>query len=348
MAWAALAAMAGVVFPVGIYLGLKRRAAGPPRRPDRARRGGCGPGGFLLDVGQLLRRVSGRHPDVCGRRLRQRNREVSDRPSLYTAQQNNESMTYTPGAPLLTYALAWVCGARDSIPVYRLLPGHLQLRAQAVVAFLCYVRLIAVVADDAIRPRSWPLGGDRAAPLLLGRDQFHHQSVRAQPAQRFAGPIHRRRRLTGCSSSTRRRGAALPLVLMASIPALGFLVKQSLAIWAPLYCCLPRVLRFAAVGVRSLAFAVSARSASLAGVVAGCYFLWGEPFWYWAFVVMGSYHVPLLRSVQHGLVVWAYYGAGFLAGLGALAWCALRRRCSGRGWSGCCSSESRPTRAGST
>ena len=110
---------------------------------------------------------------------------------------------------------------------------------------------------------------------------------------------------------------------MALIPTLGFMVKQSLAIWAPLYCVY--LLFFDSPRSCLAWWPLASPFASLGAVVSGCYWLWGEPFRYWAFVVMGSYHVPLLRSVQHGLVVWAYYGAGFLAALVLLRGAALRR-----------------------
>ena len=55
---------------------------------------------------------------------------------IYTAQQNNESLTYTPGASLCTYALAWAVGAPDSIPVYRLIQVVYGLGA--AVAGFCY------------------------------------------------------------------------------------------------------------------------------------------------------------------------------------------------------------------
>ena len=50
----------------------------------------------------------------------------------------------------------------------------------------------------------------------------------------------------------------LPLVLMALIPALGFLAKQSLAIWAPLYCVYLLFFDSPRSVVRSMAFAVAA------------------------------------------------------------------------------------------
>jgi hypothetical protein len=222
----------------------------------------------------------------------------------------------------LTFALARAFGAPDSIPVYRLIQVLYCLGA-AVVAVGCYSRLMQLAGTPRFA-EDRDLWGAIALPLFFlaatnsMTNSFVYNLHNDSLAQLVAAAAYW---LLLDYALTRRRGT---LALMALIPALGFLVKQSLAIWAPLYCVYllffdsPRSL------LRSLAFAVAA-FASLAAVVAGCYLLWGEPFWYWAVVVMGSYHVLLLRSIQHGLVVWVYYVAGFLAALVLLRGAAARR-----------------------
>ncbi len=241
---------------------------------------------------------------------------------LYTEQQNNESMTYTPGAPLLTYALARACGAPDSIPVYRLIQVLYSLGA-AIAGVGCYSRVMqlggtARFAEDRV------LWGAIALPLLFLAatnsitNPFVHNLHNDALAQFVAAAAYW---LLLDYAVSRRR---LTLALMALMPALGFLVKQSLAIWAPLYCVYLLLFDSPRSRFRLQAFA-SGTFATLAAVVAGCYFVWGEPFWYWAVVVMGSYRVPVVRSIQHGLVVWAYYGAGLLAPLVLVRGSAARR-----------------------
>ena len=107
------------------------------------------------------------------------------------------------------------------------------------------------------------------------------------------------------------------LALMALIPAAGFLVKQSLAIWAVLYCVYllffdrPRSLS------RLVIFTLGVLSV-IGVTVAGCYWLWGDHFFYWVFTVAGKHERSVLRSFQHMLDVWGYFAVGLLGGLALL------------------------------
>ncbi len=320
---AGLTALAAVVLPVGAYLLFQRRAASPRRAGliVLAAAGVALVAFYLTWVSYYVEYPADILMWAEGDFVNEIVKFRVGHP-LYTAQQNNESMTYTPGAPLFTYALARACGAPDSIPVYRLIQVLYGLGA-AVFAVGSYARLVQLAgvrrfAEDR------GLWGAIALPLFFLTatntitNPFVHNLHNDSLAQLVAAAAYW---LLLCYAVT---GNRLTLTLMALIPALGFLVKQSLAIWAPLYCVyllffdLPRSL------LRSLTFA-AATFAVLAAVVAGCCFFWGEPFWYWAVVVMGSYRVPLVRSVQHGLVVWVYYGAGLLAALVLLRGAAARR-----------------------
>jgi len=320
---AGLAAMALVILPAAMYLGLRRRAAVPGRAGliVLAGAGAALVAFYLTWVSYYVEYPADILMFAEGDFVNDIVKFRTGHP-LYTAQQNNESMTYTPGAPLFTYALAWACGAPDSIPVYRRIQVIYGLGA-AVVAVCCYLRLMQLSGTRRFA-EDRGLWGAIALPLffLVATNSitnvFVHNLHNDALAQFIAVVAYW---LLLEYAVTRRR---LPLALMALIPAVGFLVKQSLAIWAPFYCVYLLFFDSPRSVLRSIAFAVSA-FASLAAVVAGCYFLWGGPFWYWAFVVMGSYPVPLLRSVQHGLVVWVYYGAGLLAALVLLRGAAARR-----------------------
>ena len=320
---AAAAAAAGVIIPVAIYLGLSACAAVPGRAAPifLAGAGTVLAAFYLTWVSYYVEYPADILMFAEGEFVNDIVKFRTGHP-IYTAQQNNESLTYTPGAPLCTYALACAVGAPDSIPVYRLIQLVYDLGA-AVAGVFCYVRLMQL-SGTARFDRDPGLWGAIALPLffLVATNSisnlFVHNLHNDALAQFMAVAAYW---LLLEYAVTKRR---LPLVLMALIPTLGFMVKQSLAIWAPLYCVYllffdsPRSLpRLVAFGISSFA--------SLAAVVFGCYFLWGEPFRYWAFVVMGSYHVPLIRSIQHGLAVWVYYGAGFLAALVLLRGAALRR-----------------------
>jgi hypothetical protein len=104
------------------------------------------------------------------------------------------------------------------------------------------------------------------------------------------------------------------LTAMAVVPAVGFLVKQSLTIWAGLYCAQlafferPRSIK------RLITFALIAFG-GISVVVAGCYALWGDHFIYWTVTVLGKHGISPLRSFQHILDVWAYFAIGLLGGV---------------------------------
>ncbi len=320
---AAAAAAAGVIIPVAIYLGMRRRAAVPGRAAliFLAGAGTALAAFYLTWVSYYVEYPADFLMFAEGEFVNDIVKFRTGHP-IYTAQQNNESLTYTPGAPVCTYALACAVGAPDSIPVYRLIQLVYDLGA-AVAGVFCYVRLMQL-SGTARFDRDPGLWGAIALPLffLVATNSISNLFVHNLHNDALAqlGAVAAYWALLEYAVTRRR----LPLVLMALIPTLGFMVKQSLAIWAPLYCVYllffdsPRSLpRLVAFGISSFA--------SLAAVVFGCYFLWGEPFRYWAFVVMGSYHVPLIRSIQHGLAVWVYYGAGFLAALVLLRGAALKR-----------------------
>jgi hypothetical protein len=104
------------------------------------------------------------------------------------------------------------------------------------------------------------------------------------------------------------------LLLMTVLPGLGFLIKQSLAVWAPLYCVylmffdkdrsLPRLFVFGLMSFGGIALSITA-----------CYLLWGNDFIYWTFSVMGEHPRSILRSFEHFMEVWLYFVIGVLGGM---------------------------------
>ncbi|MGD0201029.1 MAG: hypothetical protein ABSD27_09815, partial [Bryobacteraceae bacterium] len=102
------------------------------------------------------------------------------------------------------------------------------------------------------------------------------------------------------------------LAAMIVLVPVGFLIKQSLLIWAVWYG------GFLAVWGRSwkrLAVFAVATAALYGAVVAVCYAIWGAPFYYWVFYLMGHHPISPLRSFQHVLDTWAYFAAGLLGGM---------------------------------
>ena len=153
---------------------------------------------------------------------------------IYSPEENNESFFYPPGAQILTYVLAWLIGKPTSIPVYRMIQVGYTFLA-ALVAFCCCLRLLNMSVGT--RPfRDEVLWGMVCLPILfliatnsLTNWSVHllHNDALAQLLSIVAFWML----LTYVSTPNKPL-----LALMALVPAAGFLVKQSLIIWAPLYC----------------------------------------------------------------------------------------------------------------
>jgi hypothetical protein len=230
---------------------------------------------------------------------------------LYSAQANNESFIYTPGTPTLTYVLAWLSGHPTCVPVYRMIQlGYTFLAA--IVAVLC---CRTIVDRHASTPRShdrmpwgavWLSFFFLLATNSLTNPFVHnlHNDALAQLSTVVAYWL--------LLQYTATRSLAV-LALMAIVPAAGFLVKQSLGIWALLYCVHLAFFDRPNSTMRAAIFAVMTFS-GMAVVLGSCYLLWGEHFVYWVFTVLGHHPRSILRSFQHVLDGWAYLSLGLVGG----------------------------------
>lgn len=231
---------------------------------------------------------------------------------LYTAQVNNESFIYTPGSQLLTWLLAMATGKGGSLVAYRAIQvGYTAVAA--LVAMLCCRRLIELAAPGRLRSgdRLWSAIWLPALFLMASNaitnpfvQNLHNDALTQLLAVTAFWVL-----LEYMTTHDRRW-----LAWMAVIPAMGFLVKQSLAVWAGLYCLellffdrprsLRRVAAFAAVSFGAVAICA-----------VGCYLIWGEPFTYWTITVLKAHPFSFLRSVQHVLEAWVYFVVGIAGGL---------------------------------
>lgn len=231
---------------------------------------------------------------------------------LYTAPANLESFTYTPGAQALTDLLARLSGQAESIPAFRVIQVGYVLIA-AVAASWGAWRLLALTGG-ASRLRVPAIWGAFAVPFLL----LAATNALSNP---FVHYLHNDALALLVATAAyvllveyAHRPKRWHLLAMVLLPGVGFLVKQSLAIWAPLFGAYllffdrPRsVIRAVAVGAAGLA--------AVGLAFAACYRLWGAPFMYWTVTVLGSHPVSIVRSIQHALDLWAYFAIGVVAGL---------------------------------
>ena len=115
---------------------------------------------------------------------------------------------------------------------------------------------------------------------------------------------------------------------MAVCPAVGYLAKQFLVGWS--------VVMFVVLFLRNpkdlktLAFFAIATATSILAAIGLCYWLWGDPFLFWTFEVMGGArsrigfspgvkYVSLTRSLDHVVRAWLEIVIGIVGG-----WLILR------------------------
>lgn len=229
---------------------------------------------------------------------------------IYTPPQDNNSYPYTPGTQILTYLISAAFGHGDSIPFYR------------AVQF-CYVILAAVVATVIC---------DLLARRALSEIEYRHRPLWITAWFTFFFLLSTDARFNLYTHSLHNDGLALLvsisaywlivrhsvaprrwlLVLMAVLPALGFMVKQNQLMWAGIFFLYLATSRH--VSWRQLWLFLLGSVLSIALTVGGCYLLWGDPFLYWIFRALGDKQVSLLRSVQHLFQAGIYVIMGLLGG----------------------------------
>lgn len=231
---------------------------------------------------------------------------------LFGPIADQTSFNYQPGSQVLTYFLAKLAGIGESIPAYRGVQVFYTVLA-ALLATMAGRRLAgeALPARRHGELRWWPL---LWMPVLFLAStnlktnpfvSFLHNDALAQLicAAGFW--------LLVAYNGTRDRRF---LVGMAMVPAAGFAVKQSLAIWAGLYVVY-LLLFDRQLGLGRIVLFAMGCGAGIVGLAAGAYAIWGYEYYYWVFKVLGSHGVDILRSVQHGLDIWCYFAMALFAGI---------------------------------
>lgn len=232
---------------------------------------------------------------------------------FYSPQVNNDSFVYAPGSQLLTYLLAWLAGQGISIAAFRVIQ-LIYTAVAAYIATLCCRQILRMAWPDRNAGSSWLWTSFWYSVLLLMAtnsitNPFVHNLHGDALAQLTTIAAYY---LLLKYANTRSRAVLIGMCVLA--PA-GFLVKQSLIAWAGWYGAFlvfcdrswKRVLAFAAVGGMLIALTLGA-----------CYLIWGSPFFYWTFYVMGHHPIAPLRSLQHMLTAWPYFVGGLLGGVAVL------------------------------
>jgi hypothetical protein len=232
---------------------------------------------------------------------------------IYSPPVNHDSYAYVPGSQLLTYFLAWLAGKPGSIPAYRVI----QVGYTAVAAFvanLCCRRILLLAWPGLRLTGGWLWNCFCYALLFLAAtntitNRYVHNLHGDALAQLISVTAFYVLLLY-----VEKRSLALLAAMILLVPAAWF-TKQSLLIWGVWYG------GFLAVWGHSwkrFAIFAAASTAACGAAVGLCYAVWGQPFIYWTFSLLGHHPVLPLRSFQHVLDTWPYYAAGLLGGVAVL------------------------------
>lgn len=230
---------------------------------------------------------------------------------LYTEQSNNESFIYTPGAPWLTYQLSRLVGGGSSISEYRLMQVRFTLFAVFLALFCSYRLLQMVLASGQFKNLRW--WGAFGLPLLflIATNSLTNPFVYNLHNDALALLISIFAYWLVLEHMTNRKSWIL--ILMAILPGMGYMVKQSLAVWAVLFNVYlyfveePRSLK------RIVLFGLIAFGGVALAILIG-YVFWGDHYIYWTVTVLWEHPRSILRSFQHLLDAWLFYAIGLFAG----------------------------------
>lgn len=252
---------------------------------------------------------------------------------LYTNPSDGNSMIYNPAAFLLTYAIAWLFGLTKSVAGLRSIQLVYVLLA-ALAATLCSFKLTRIAFPGHVfeHRKTWSLFVFFSL-FLAATAPYANQFVYTLHVDALALLIS----VVGFWTMLRyaEENSLKNLLLMALIPALGFLTKQFLISWAVIMLVFLFVLRpgdFKRLAV----FAAVAGSLVVLSIVL-CYLLWGDNYLFWAFEVMGGerkklvlatdgFSISLVRGFDHLLRAWMAIAVGIFG-----CWLLIRRRSGNSG-----------------
>lgn len=239
---------------------------------------------------------------------------------LYTTPSDNNSLIYTPLSPVLTYLISRVFNLSTSIVGWRFIQIGFVVCA-ALIATRCSWSLRRL-ADPDYRvgfPKTWM--AFTFCALFL--------TATAPEVNRFVHTLHvdaLALLISVISFWTMLRYLRKPstagIVLMAVCPALGYLTKQFLISWAVVmfvflvfhnYRDIKRIILFCVLAAGLIGLAMG-----------GCYLLWGDPYIFWTFKVMGarkslalspaSPGISVMRMFDHMLRSWLEISTGLVGG----------------------------------
>lgn len=250
---------------------------------------------------------------------------------LYTPAAESNSLIYTPGASLLTWALLHLAGQPMSVPGLRIVQLVLATLAAALAAHNVG-RLARLIGPD---PPPAPLWAWRTLSFALLWLAATAPAVNAHVLALHTDAASLLLSMAGFWVTLRylERPDGARLLVLALYPGLAFLFKQLLASWLAVLTLLlllrePRNFRrwggFALLGGLGVAAAIAL------GMT-----LWGDSFRFWTLELPGARRFgfgldgvrggSLLRAVDHLLRAWSELALGLVGGVLALRGASFRR-----------------------
>ncbi len=231
---------------------------------------------------------------------------------IYSAQQNNESFVYTPGAPIVSYLIARLFGDTVSVPLLRAIQLGFVALAALLAGLSCRLLVqLTVRTRRGVEPGLWQLVW-MPALFLVATNSITNPYVHNLHNDALGLLLSALAYWLLLAYLSTHDGRLL--LLMALVPAAGFLIKQNLVIWAPLYCGYLLWFDRSRTTSQAVGF-ILGTAAAIGAVIAAGYLLWGEHFFYWVFVAMGNDPLSPLRVVQHAMSSWVYFAIGLIGGL---------------------------------
>lgn len=236
---------------------------------------------------------------------------------LYLKPEDSNSNVYSPGAPTVTYFLAWLLGRPTSIPCYRRLQQFYLVLAAIFAAAAARDLLMLAAPERYPRvPRAWLVFFVLTAFLLVTNPKTATFNVylHNDPLATLVSASTFWLLMRYCLTQDSRW-----LWALAVAPALGFMVRQPLAAWAGA-CTVCVWLGGNLPFRRVLAFGLICFGL-LAAALAICLLVWGGAFRYWTYEPMGTQVVSPIRMADR------YADAAGCILLGLLGgWVLLRGR----------------------
>ena len=246
---------------------------------------------------------------------------------MYSPAADINSSTYPPLASIITYGIAVLFRLPIEVPVLRFIQlGY--VTATALVGVLCWRMLREQLFPDA--------GQTHEVRWLLLTALMLFLAATSPDTGSYVFMLHTDAMSLLWSVCTfalllwyLSRPSHSRLLLLSLAPAVGFLIKQYLLIWAPIAFFTLLIDNPRKIGRLVELFLVTTACTGLALWIA--YLLWGPNFVFWVFEVIGGarssigfsaggFEMSVPRAIDHLLRAWAPLGLGLAGG-----WLLLNR-----------------------